>query len=144
MFGSPVCLRGQSSEAPAPEGQHYCGDENTERRNHYLDLAGIENYTARFEGCDLIYTLSVNQMFYTNPLPQPLFPSPNPRNHPSPSPAGTPWPELPVAESLQVPGARGPRCSPAPLAGHQRELHPSRCQGQRHPVLQISQRNVQG
>ncbi|KAM9404246.1 protein naked cuticle homolog 2-like isoform 2-T3 [Salvelinus alpinus] len=36
---------GQSSE-----GQHYCVDENTERRNHYLDLAGIENYTSRFEG----------------------------------------------------------------------------------------------
>uniref|UniRef100_A0A674CM81 Protein naked cuticle homolog n=1 Tax=Salmo trutta TaxID=8032 RepID=A0A674CM81_SALTR len=29
-------------------GQHYCVDENTERRNHYLDLAGIENYTSRF------------------------------------------------------------------------------------------------
>ncbi|XP_064802785.1 protein naked cuticle homolog 2-like [Oncorhynchus masou masou] len=38
-------LPGQSSE-----GQHYCVDENTERRNHYLDLAGIENYTSRFEG----------------------------------------------------------------------------------------------
>lgn len=24
-------------------------DENTERRNHYLDLAGIENYTSRFD-----------------------------------------------------------------------------------------------
>lgn len=35
---------------PAAEGQHYCVDENTERRNHYLDLAGIENYTSRFEG----------------------------------------------------------------------------------------------
>lgn len=23
-------------------------DENTERRNHYLDLAGIENYTSKF------------------------------------------------------------------------------------------------
>lgn len=42
--------RGQSNEAPATEGQHYCVDENTERRNHYLDLAGIENYTSRFEG----------------------------------------------------------------------------------------------
>ncbi|CAB1333869.1 unnamed protein product [Coregonus sp. 'balchen'] len=41
---------GQSSEPPSPEGQHYCVDENTERRNHYLDLAGIENYTSRFEG----------------------------------------------------------------------------------------------
>lgn len=46
MFSS----KGQSNEAPATEGQHYCVDENTERRNHYLDLAGIENYTSRFEG----------------------------------------------------------------------------------------------
>lgn len=42
--------RGQSNEAPTAEGQHYCVDENTERRNHYLDLAGIENYTSRFDG----------------------------------------------------------------------------------------------
>lgn len=42
--------RGQSNEAPVTEGHHYCVDENTERRNHYLDLAGIENYTSRFEG----------------------------------------------------------------------------------------------
>lgn len=42
--------KAQASEAPATEGQHYCVDENTERRNHYLDLAGIENYTSRFEG----------------------------------------------------------------------------------------------
>ncbi|XP_076855849.1 protein naked cuticle homolog 1 [Brachyhypopomus gauderio] len=26
----------------------HCVDENLERRNHYLDLAGIENYTSRF------------------------------------------------------------------------------------------------
>lgn len=46
----------QASEAPATEGQHYCVDENTERRNHYLDLAGIENYTSRFEGeCFLLF-----------------------------------------------------------------------------------------
>ncbi|KAM3929823.1 protein naked cuticle homolog 2 [Leptodactylus fuscus] len=30
-------------------GDHYCVDENTERRNHYLDLAGIENYMSRFD-----------------------------------------------------------------------------------------------
>ncbi|XP_072009180.1 protein naked cuticle homolog 2 isoform X5 [Engystomops pustulosus] len=30
-------------------GDHYCVDENAERRNHYLDLAGIENYTSRFD-----------------------------------------------------------------------------------------------
>lgn len=42
--------RGQSNEVPVAEGRHYCVDENTERRNHYLDLAGIENYTSRFEG----------------------------------------------------------------------------------------------
>ncbi|XP_036922244.1 protein naked cuticle homolog 1 isoform X2 [Sturnira hondurensis] len=28
--------------------QHHCVDENIERRNHYLDLAGIENYTSQF------------------------------------------------------------------------------------------------
>jgi len=27
---------------------HHCVDENIERRNHYLDLAGIENYTSQF------------------------------------------------------------------------------------------------
>uniref|UniRef100_A0A8C2CBT2 Protein naked cuticle homolog n=1 Tax=Cyprinus carpio TaxID=7962 RepID=A0A8C2CBT2_CYPCA len=31
------------------ERKHYSVDENTERRNHYLDLAGIENYTSQFE-----------------------------------------------------------------------------------------------
>lgn len=33
----------------APERKQYSVDENTERRNHYLDLAGVENYTSRFE-----------------------------------------------------------------------------------------------
>uniref|UniRef100_H3C6L7 Protein naked cuticle homolog n=1 Tax=Tetraodon nigroviridis TaxID=99883 RepID=H3C6L7_TETNG len=47
---SSYISRGQSNDVPAAEGQHYCVDENTERRNHYLDLAGIENYTSRFEG----------------------------------------------------------------------------------------------
>lgn len=28
--------------------QRHCVDENLERRNHYLDLAGIENYTSHF------------------------------------------------------------------------------------------------
>lgn len=28
-------------------------DENLERRNHYLDLAGIENYTSRFGAGEL-------------------------------------------------------------------------------------------
>lgn len=41
------CSRGQPAEAH--ERNHYCVDENTERRNHYLDLAGIENYTSRFD-----------------------------------------------------------------------------------------------
>ncbi|TWW79292.1 Protein naked cuticle -like protein 2-like, partial [Takifugu flavidus] len=47
---SSYISRGQSNDVPAAEGRHYCVDENTERRNHYLDLAGIENYTSRFEG----------------------------------------------------------------------------------------------
>ncbi|KAM5264433.1 protein naked cuticle homolog 2 [Ctenodactylus gundi] len=41
---------GQPSGDPqaCPERGPYCVDENTERRNHYLDLAGIENYTSKF------------------------------------------------------------------------------------------------
>ncbi|KAK6327093.1 hypothetical protein J4Q44_G00027380 [Coregonus suidteri] len=80
---------GQSSEPPSPEGQHYCVDENTERRNHYLDLAGIENYTSRFEGAT-----------------------------PPPPPPGDPCADLPVPEPFPgARGPRCPFL-PAPLAGH--------------------------
>ncbi|CAJ1083496.1 protein naked cuticle homolog 2-like isoform X3 [Xyrichtys novacula] len=36
-----------SQEAPVRGRQ--CVDENRERRNHYMDLAGIENYSSKFE-----------------------------------------------------------------------------------------------
>lgn len=36
-------------KAGNPERKLYCVDENIERRNHYLDLAGIENYTSKFD-----------------------------------------------------------------------------------------------
>ncbi|TNN24006.1 Protein naked cuticle 1 [Liparis tanakae] len=39
--------RRRHGEQPAAPGCHSV-DENLERRNHYLDLAGIENYTSRF------------------------------------------------------------------------------------------------
>lgn len=40
--------------------EQYCVDENTERRNHYLDLAGIENYTSKFgPGSPPLQTLSL-------------------------------------------------------------------------------------
>uniref|UniRef100_A0A8C4QM34 Protein naked cuticle homolog n=1 Tax=Eptatretus burgeri TaxID=7764 RepID=A0A8C4QM34_EPTBU len=45
-------LRRQSGEQHLTQNlgrQCYCLDENVERRNHYLDLAGMENYTSRFE-----------------------------------------------------------------------------------------------
>ncbi|KAL7829632.1 hypothetical protein AOLI_G00305170 [Acnodon oligacanthus] len=46
----PTHSRGQSPDPPGgSEKKLYRMDENTERRNHYLDLAGIENYTSRFE-----------------------------------------------------------------------------------------------
>ncbi|XP_066531404.1 naked cuticle-like protein 3 [Hoplias malabaricus] len=46
----PSHLRGQTSDpAGNLERKLYRVDENTERRNHYLDLAGIENYTSKFE-----------------------------------------------------------------------------------------------
>ncbi|AWP21655.1 putative protein naked cuticle -like 2-like isoform 2 [Scophthalmus maximus] len=38
-----------SQEAGSPVRKLYCVDENIERRNHYLDLAGIENYTSKFD-----------------------------------------------------------------------------------------------
>lgn len=36
------------SRLEQPSCYHHCVDENIERRNHYLDLAGIENYTSQF------------------------------------------------------------------------------------------------
>ncbi|XP_030003070.1 protein naked cuticle homolog 2 isoform X2 [Sphaeramia orbicularis] len=36
-------------EAGSPKRRLYCADENIERRNHYLDLAGVENYTSKFD-----------------------------------------------------------------------------------------------
>ncbi|XP_017309468.1 naked cuticle-like protein 3 isoform X1 [Ictalurus punctatus] len=45
----PIHIRGQSTNpAVSSEKKIYRIDENTERRNHYLDLAGIENYTSKF------------------------------------------------------------------------------------------------
>ncbi|OPJ78377.1 naked cuticle-like protein 1 [Patagioenas fasciata monilis] len=39
----------QSENNPEQSGCYrHCVDENIERRNHYLDLAGIENYTSKF------------------------------------------------------------------------------------------------
>uniref|UniRef100_A0A1A8GW66 Protein naked cuticle homolog n=1 Tax=Nothobranchius korthausae TaxID=1143690 RepID=A0A1A8GW66_9TELE len=46
---SRALLRRHHSDHHAQPGcQRHCVDENLERRNHYLDLAGIENYTSRF------------------------------------------------------------------------------------------------
>lgn len=45
----PFCHRFQGdSHLEQPGCYHHCVDENIERRNHYLDLAGIENYTSQF------------------------------------------------------------------------------------------------
>ncbi|XP_010772160.1 protein naked cuticle homolog 1-like, partial [Notothenia coriiceps] len=40
--------RHHSDHHTQPGCQRHCVEENLERRNHYLDLAGIENYTSRF------------------------------------------------------------------------------------------------
>ncbi|XP_072527319.1 protein naked cuticle homolog 1 isoform X1 [Salminus brasiliensis] len=46
---SRAILRRHHSDHHTQQGcQRHCVDENLERRNHYLDLAGIENYTSRF------------------------------------------------------------------------------------------------
>jgi len=43
------CIRRYHTDHHNQQGcQRHCVDENLERRNHYLDLAGIENYTSRF------------------------------------------------------------------------------------------------
>ena len=43
------CHRFQGdSQLEQPGCYHHCVDENIERRNHYLDLAGIENYASQF------------------------------------------------------------------------------------------------
>ncbi|XP_077874732.1 protein naked cuticle homolog 2 isoform X1 [Ictidomys tridecemlineatus] len=46
----PSAHVGRPSVEPQPCSVRgpYCVDENTECRNHYLDLAGIENYTSNF------------------------------------------------------------------------------------------------
>ncbi|CAK6949418.1 naked cuticle-like protein 3 [Scomber scombrus] len=41
-----------SQEKGSPVRRVYCVDENIERRNHYLDLAGIENYTSKFDNTE--------------------------------------------------------------------------------------------
>lgn len=43
-----VHRRHHSDHHTQPGCQRHCVDENLERRNHYLDLAGIENYTSLF------------------------------------------------------------------------------------------------
>ncbi|XP_055013627.1 naked cuticle-like protein 3 [Boleophthalmus pectinirostris] len=39
-------------ETRRPMRRLYCVGENIERRNHYLDLAGIENFTSKFDNKD--------------------------------------------------------------------------------------------
>lgn len=43
-----------SQEKGSPIRRVYCVDENIERRNHYLDLAGIENYTSKFDNTGML------------------------------------------------------------------------------------------
>lgn len=38
-----------SQETGSPVRRVYCVDENIERRNHYMELAGVENYTSKFD-----------------------------------------------------------------------------------------------
>lgn len=153
--------RGQSSEAPGAEGRHYCVDENTERRNHYLDLAGIENYTSRFEGkrCHVAArhfpllsttdasdaernckTVRQTQLLSTSHVSSSSF-----RNQPCCSILpGASRPELPEPEPLALPGARHLLCSPAPLTGHQRQLQPCRAPRQGRAVPQIAKGGLPG
>ncbi|XP_008329944.1 leucine-rich repeat-containing protein 14B isoform X3 [Cynoglossus semilaevis] len=42
----------KDQESASPVRKLYCADENIERRNHYLDLAGIENYASKFDNME--------------------------------------------------------------------------------------------
>lgn len=42
-----------SQEPGTPERRLYCADENIERRNHYLDLAGVENFSSKFDNAGI-------------------------------------------------------------------------------------------
>ncbi|KAG9279874.1 hypothetical protein AMEX_G5435 [Astyanax mexicanus] len=58
----PSHIRIQSPDpAVSSEKKLYPVDENTERRNHYLDLAGIENYTSRFEADNTVQSPAEEQ-----------------------------------------------------------------------------------
>lgn len=54
----------QSENNPEQSGCYrHCVDENIERRNHYLDLAGIENYTSKFGPGNLCSNVIVFSFF---------------------------------------------------------------------------------
>lgn len=54
----------QSENNPEQSGCYrHCVDENIERRNHYLDLAGIENYTSKFGPGNLCCNLVIFSFF---------------------------------------------------------------------------------
>lgn len=58
--------QGTAQEVSSPERRTYCVDENTERRNHYLDLAGIENYSSKFDNEGVESPLFLSPLVYLN------------------------------------------------------------------------------
>ncbi|XP_034561456.1 leucine-rich repeat-containing protein 14B isoform X2 [Notolabrus celidotus] len=48
----------------APVRGLFCVDENKERRNHYMDLAGIENYASKFEDTESPFVTSKQKAHY--------------------------------------------------------------------------------
>uniref|UniRef100_A0A452VAH2 Protein naked cuticle homolog n=1 Tax=Ursus maritimus TaxID=29073 RepID=A0A452VAH2_URSMA len=127
----------------------YRVDENTERRNHYLDLAGIENYTSKFgPGAPPVQakqehpgkamhpesrsrsqesdTHTAHHRLHSTPRP----PSPNLRY---PHPGVTAQPMGPSSSSelhgspgprSQCPEAPSPRCRSLGLPGHRQPSSP--------------------
>lgn len=74
-----ACRKPSAEPHPCCERGPYRVDENTERRNHYLDLAGIENYTSKFgpgKSWGLACTQAARPWVQT---PQEQEPSPTPR-----------------------------------------------------------------
>ena len=51
-FFNLLCLSDHDTSHTQEVGKadrKYCVDENIDRRNHYLDLPGIENYSSKFD-----------------------------------------------------------------------------------------------
>ncbi|KAK9526835.1 hypothetical protein VZT92_015513 [Zoarces viviparus] len=127
-----------SQESGNPVRRLYCVDENIERRNHYLDLAGIENYTSKFDNTESL-SQEPSQDARSAPKHHPVGIR---ENYISPeSPRGLSIPQSLKSKAVSVGkdrnGGQGKSCR---LHGQHPAswCHPARSQPAAHAVLQRS------